>query len=104
MSLSGFNRAALEGLVRANPHVLRRAADAVRDEARTNVPSNLKGERSSQPEKAIISVPGSDADGPYVDVGYDKTHPGFYLWWHEVGTADSPPQPHLRPAVRPGLI
>lgn len=84
--------------------VLRQVGNAVRDQARRNVPDNLKGHRESEPEKAIVAKVGMDELGAYVDVGYDKDHPGFYLWWAEVGTSDQPAQPHLRPALRPGLM
>ena len=94
---------ALDRLVRSDRVWLQQIGNAVRDEARGNVPSNLKGS-VSDPEKAIVAIPGQDAESPYVDVGYDKHHPGFYLWWAEVGTRYQAPQPHLRPAVRPGLI
>lgn len=67
----------------------------VRDRARTNAAP------ISDKTDAIISVPGQDDEGLYVDVGYSTHHPGFYLWWWEVGTVNHPPRPHLRPAISP---
>lgn len=68
----------------------------VRDRARVNA-------RAISPKNAdaIISVPGQDDQGIYVDVGYSKHHPGFYLWWWEFGTKNHAARPHLRPALRP---
>jgi len=48
---------------------------------------------------ALISKPGMDTESVYTDVGYNKDHPGFFLWWHEVGTSKNAPTPHLRPAL-----
>jgi hypothetical protein len=66
----------------------------VRDRARLTAAS------ISNKTDAIISVPGEDVTSVYADVGYDKHHPGFFLWWWEVGTVNHPPRPHLRPAFR----
>lgn len=68
--------------------------EQVRDRARVNA----RG--ISDKTDAIVSVPGEDADGVYARIGYDKHHPGFVLWWHEVGTVNHPPRPHLRPALQ----
>lgn len=67
----------------------------VRDRARANASwSNLND--------AIIVVDGfEEGIGPYADVGYDKTKPGFSLWWTEVGTVKQVARPHLRPALEP---
>ena len=93
---------ALDRVLADNAVVLLRYGREVRDRARENARAlGLAGHRTQDPENAIIAVPGRDAEGPYVDVGYDKTHPGFYLWWWEVGTKYNPARPHLRPAVRP---
>jgi nucleotidyltransferase/DNA polymerase involved in DNA repair len=71
----------------------------VRDRARRNA-------RSIDPDDvdAIATDKGIDAEGHYVDVGYDKHHRGFPLWWHEVGTSQFPPRPHLRPAAAEKVI
>jgi hypothetical protein len=70
------------------------AGEKVRDGARANARS------ISRDTDAIVSTDvGSDAESHYVDVGYDKNNPGFILWWHEVGTSQIPPSPHLRPAA-----
>lgn len=76
----------------------KKAADEIRDRARVNA------DGISTHTDAIISEVGVDSEGVYADIGYDKTNPGFVLWWHEVGTRDFPPRPHLRPAVEPGSI
>ncbi len=101
-----INRPALFAFVNGTPQaraVFKLIGNAVRDEARANVPDDLKGHREANPEKAIVSIVGTDVEGVYVDVGYNKDHPGFYLWWAEVGTQDQAAQPHLRPALRPGI-
>jgi hypothetical protein len=68
----------------------------VRDRARANA-AHLSSNTG-----AIISLLGKDADGGYfVDVGYDAFHPGFHLWWNEVGTEKVAASPHLRPAIQP---
>jgi len=54
---------------------------------------------------ALTSTPASeDADGVYADVGYDRHHPDFVDWFHEVGTSKFPPSPHLRPAASRRVI
>ena len=50
--------------------------------------------------QAIVAEMSEDESGLFVDVGYDKKHRGFVLWWHEVGTSKFPASPHLRPALR----
>lgn len=97
-----FDRIALERMLR-NSGFMKQVGDAVRDEARDNVPASLKHD-TSDPEQAIVSKVGLDTLGAYVDIGYDKEHPGFYLWWWEVGTKKHAPIPHLRPALRFGVI
>lgn len=99
-----IERGALDRLLRSDLGWLRKVGNIVRDEARANVPADLTGQRAPDAEQAIIAVADEDSESPFVDIGYNKRHPGFYLWWHEVGTSDSPAQPHLRPALRPGLI
>jgi hypothetical protein len=75
------------------------AGEKVRDGARANA-------RSISPDTdAIVSTDvDADTESHYVDVGYDKTNPGFVLWWHEVGTSQFPPSPHLRPAAARKVI
>jgi len=91
-------------MLRQDPSWIQKVGNVARDEARANVPAGLGGSREIEPEKAIIAVTGEDATSVYVDVGYDKDHPGFYLWWWEVGTRYHAASPHLRPAIRPGLL
>lgn len=75
--------------------LLKRTADVIRDRARATAST------FSENSDAIETETGVDGDGAYADVGYLKNHPGFHLWWQEVGTVDQPPRPHLRAAVRP---
>jgi hypothetical protein len=80
--------------------VLELAGDKIRDRSRQNA-------KRIDPDdvNAIVSTPVErDDEGHYVDVGYDKHHPGFVLWWHEVGTSQFPPNPHLRPAASGKII
>lgn len=70
----------------------------VRDSARTNARS------ITAKVAAIVTERGQDDLGPFIDVGYSKHHPGFFLWWWEVGTRRHGPRAHLRPALRPNLI
>lgn len=72
-------------------------ARRVRDGARVNARA------ISNKTAAITTESGVDSLGPYADVGYAKSHPGFYLWWWEVGTRNHAPVPHLRPALKPGI-
>jgi HK97 gp10 family phage protein len=74
---------------------LREAAIVIRDRARATAST------FSTNSDAIEVETGTDGGGIYADIGYLKHHPGFYLWWQEVGTVNHPPRPHLRPAVRP---
>jgi hypothetical protein len=75
------------------------AGEKVRDQARSNA------RIISRDTDAIVSTDvDKDTEGSYVDVGYEKTDPGFVLWWHEVGTSKIPPSPHLRPAAARKVI
>jgi len=71
-------------------------ARRVRNAARANAPFPKYA-------SAITTESGTDSLGPYADIGYAKSHPGFVLWFWEVGTKNHGPRPHLRPAVRPGI-
>ncbi|MDT8915759.1 hypothetical protein [Amycolatopsis sp. PS_44_ISF1] len=73
----------------------------IRDRARANARSAVPSSTDGDAITAIVSVPGEDDEGVYVDVGYAKHHPGFYLWWWEVGTQNHAARPHLRPALQP---
>lgn len=77
--------------------VLGLVGSRVRDEARKSAPFRKYA-------GAITTELGADSIGPFVDVGYAKSHPGFVLWWWEVGTRNHGARPHLRPALRPNLI
>ncbi len=95
-----FDRGALDDLSRGPlvKQVLRVYGDQVRDRARTNaVPIS-----QSLADSIWTDEPDEDAEGAFVDVGYNKTRPGWVLWFHEVGTALYPPRPHLRPALLEG--
>ncbi len=71
-----------------------RIGQDIRDEARTGASA------ISSKTDAIVSQVGTDTDGIFADVGYLRHHPGFFLWWYEVGTVRQAPRPHLRPALR----
>lgn len=76
--------------------VARRVRDKARENARPIAPDRVE---------AIVSTGAQrDADGVYADIGYDKSHPGFVLWWHEFGTRLFPARPHLRPAAASRVI
>ncbi len=106
MATFDFNPRALDAMLRQDRGWIQRVGNIVRDEARDNVVGlpSLAGARTAKPEGAIIAVVGEDSESIYVDVGYDAKHPGFYLWWWEVGTRYHAPLPHLRPAVRDGIL
>lgn len=76
--------------------LLNRAAEKVADQARTNAAAHYPG--STRP-LGIDTATGVDARSAYADVGYTRTHPGFVLWWSEVGTQRMAPRPHLRRAL-----
>lgn len=93
-----LSEVALDSLVRRNGvPLLNEVGRRVRDEARRNARS------ITAKTAAIVTESGSDAVGPFVDVGYLRHHPGFFLWWWEVGTRNHGARPHLRPALRPGI-
>lgn len=71
----------------------------IRDRARQNAGVFASPEHTS----AITYEVGRDDEGPYVDIGYMRHHPGFFLWWWEVGTKNHKPRPHLRPALSGAL-
>jgi transcriptional regulator GlxA family with amidase domain len=78
----------------ASAAIFQRVANDIRDEARVNA------EPITSKTEAIESEMGTDALGIYADVGYRKRHPGFFLWWWEVGTRRHAARPHLRPTLR----
>lgn len=89
--------AAIDRLAAQTAHVIDKAAAAVAAQARANVAGHYPG---SHRANAIVAVTGqSDEQGPYADVGYARNHPGFVLFWSEVGTANMSPRPHLRQAL-----
>lgn len=95
---------ALAALIRGEEmqRYMGRVGREVRDRARANAKSVVPPTSGTgTPTDAIIAVTGTDDEGAYVDVGYSKHHPGFYLWWWEVGTVNHPARPHLRPAASP---
>lgn len=92
-----LNRAAIEDLARSGDarRLMDSAGAAVRDEARRTAAA-VSGWRTS----AIVHEVDQDADGVYANIGYDKSKPGFVLFFHEVGTSKHGPTPHLRPAIQ----
>lgn len=104
-----LNRRALQHYIDTSPEshrFFKQLGDDIRDEARDGAKAVTTGVTASGDPKvnAIVSQVGSDSDGIYVDVGYARHHPGFFLWWWEVGTVHHAAVPHLRPALRPGRI
>lgn len=93
-----FRRGAIESLMRDRKvaRELEDTAEKVRDVARRGA-SRISATRPSAIVATDVLYEGS---GPEVRVGYEKTHPGFVLFFHEVGTSDHPATPHLRPAIR----
>lgn len=91
-----------------------KAGKRIRDQARANANSIGSGAvrrdsrgrfiAGSRRSDAIDTDLGRDSKGLYVDVGYNKHHPGFVLWWAEVGSRHQSPSPHLRPAVQAGRV
>lgn len=93
-----FRRAALAEIAESR-EVKKLAAGAalgIRDKARSNVQAIYPGTSRAQ---AIDVDGGTDAEGVYADVGYNKLHTGFVLFFSEVGTVKMSPRPHLRPAM-----
>lgn len=78
--------------------VLRATGGEIRDRARRNA-APISQRLADSIETSDVE---RDAEGPYIDVGYDKTKPGWVLWFHEVGTSHHPARPHLRPALTQG--
>lgn len=99
-SLVNIDQAALEDFLRGPVmrEVLIATGNEIRDRARRNA--------ATIDDRLVDAIstgdPETDAEGVYIDVGYDKTKPGWVLWFHEVGTVDEPARPHLRPALTEG--
>ena len=71
-------------------------AGKVAKQARGNASGHYPGTSRT---RGIEAESGRDSRGVYSDVGYTRTHPGFVLWWSEVGTQKMSPRPHLRAAL-----
>lgn len=93
-----WDRAALKALEtsEAMQSMLHRAGNAVRDQARANVQGHYPGTRR---DRAIYTESDTDAQSAFANVGYDKTRPGWVLFYSEVGTLHMSPRPHLRRAL-----
>lgn len=93
-----FYRGAIDDLARSAEAeaAVNETAKVVRDRAKRSA-----GVVSTQRAEGIVAESGRDFEGAYADVGYDRTHFGFVLFWHEVGTSQISPTPHLRSALRP---
>lgn len=93
-----FRRGALDDVVASRRGLdgLNEAAEGVQDRARRAARAV-----SSDLVDAIVATPAEvGPTGPEAKIGYDKSKPGFVLWWHEVGNRNHPATPHLRPAIR----
>lgn len=73
-----------------------RAAEQVAIQARANVKAHYP---DTERTPGIDTDFGIDDVSAFADVGYARTHPGFVLWWSEVGTQQMSPRPHLRAAL-----
>jgi hypothetical protein len=91
---------ALDEIEAATEPVVELAANRVAQIAQDNA-----REISTRLSEAITATePDRDVEGVFADVGYDKSKPGFVLWWHEVGTSRYGASPHLRPAASRKVI
>ena len=57
----------------------------------------LAPKRTGRGAASIDHEVGVDEDGAYARVGYRPE--GWYMAFNELGTSDTPVQPHLRPAL-----
>lgn len=98
MTRIDWDEAALEAL--ASHPAMREMLDDVATQVRNRARDNASGYYApSRRISAIITESGTDRQGAFADVGYDRTHPGFVLFFSEVGTSRMSPRPHLRAAV-----
>lgn len=77
--------------------LLDNVAERVATQARRNVTGHFPGTARAE---GIAVVSGVDQVSAHADVGYLRNHPGFVLWWSEVGTRKMSPRPHLRVALQ----
>lgn len=93
-----FRAAALDEIANsaAVKALVGKAAVGIRNDARDRV-RGYYGETARA--NALEVEAGIDAEGIYADVGYLKRHPGFVLFFSEVGTVKMSPRPHLVPAM-----
>lgn len=93
-----WRRGALDEIGRSTEMAvfLTRVAENVAEQARRNARGHFPGTDRVQ---GIDTDFGVDEVSAYANVGYAKTHPGFVLWWSEVGTQKMSPRPHLRAAL-----
>jgi hypothetical protein len=95
-----LNQAALDRILASNEVKIalekegKRVQSKARRLARPIVPQHVKAT-----EAIIVTDPVLGPDGWESKLGYDKNHEGWFLWFHEVGTINHGPTPHLRPAV-----
>lgn len=93
-----WNDDALAELASGEP--MREFIEGVGNKVRNNARANVKGHYpATRRDRAIVTESGTDEQSAYADVGYDKTQPGFVLFYSEVGTSTMSPRPHLRAAL-----
>lgn len=73
--------------------LLKRVGDDIAADAAAAAPK-----RTGEGAASIHAETGTDTDGPYVLVSWDKTH--FYMAFHELGTSRQSATPFLRPAAQ----
>ena len=93
-----WDRKAIESILHANEtrRMVEKATTKVQTTTRENVQKIYPGTTRT---KGIGAESGEDSESVYGIVGYTKDHPGFVLWWTEVGTRKMRPRPHLRAAL-----
>lgn len=95
-----INKAAMDSIM-SSPQVktaLKQAGKKVQDRAR-ELARPIVPNHSRALNAIVVTEPTLGPDGWESKLGYDKTKDGWFLFYHEVGTINHGPTPHLRPAV-----
>lgn len=66
-------------------------------QAKADRAEQLAPKKTGRGARAVEHETGQDDDGVYTRIGYAAG--GFYMSFVELGTEDTPPEPHLRPAL-----